>query len=42
MGLVIKNGIVLTGEKIISEGVVVVEDDTIVDVGSSDLLLMKS
>jgi len=38
MGLVIKSGIVLTGEKIISEGVVVVEDDTIVDVGSSDLL----
>lgn len=38
MGLVIKNGILLTGEKIINEGVVVVEDDTIVDVGDESLI----
>ncbi|MEM3257504.1 MAG: amidohydrolase [Thermoproteota archaeon] len=38
MGLVIKNGIVLTGEKIISEGAVVIEDDTIVDVGDASVV----
>jgi len=37
MGLVIKNGLILTENKIIDNGVVVIEDDRIVDVGKEEI-----